>query len=402
MRGGMRIHSSSFSSAAASSSSSLSFPFPTTTVSAKWDSFRIIRVALASHAPPPPRALDIIRMVSRELSGGLREYSVVAELDAAAPSEAFARANASTSATTSNSARRGARGVAGGGGGGGGGAQKRPWFEAEDAFQLVAAPIRAFARYGGSTSEQQGEEEEDEGRILAVEGRGEQGRNEEEEGKEKEKGERKDVLAGPGVSTSATSSSSPSRSSSVAVEDSERYSRSVRMEGRDSRGVEGSYLYVYVANSRVYGALLARRLTIIERNYRAVSAIHNSTGSSSGSTSTSSDNGRVEGVSCANLPASPAGPGPPPTLSTTSARHVTSLPRRYPSLGVDAIWVLPAARSAGVARAMLDAARTSVHYEAVVESEHVAFSEPTEAGARLARGYTGRSDFYTYAFVMSS
>lgn len=65
-------------------------------------------------------------------------------------------------------------------------------------------------------------------------------------------------------------------------------------------------------------------------------------------------------------------------------------------LGIAQVWVAPAWRRQGVARALLDAAAAhAVHGYAVPRAE-VAFSQTTAAGGRLAVAYAGRPDFMVY------
>jgi N-acetyltransferase len=61
------------------------------------------------------------------------------------------------------------------------------------------------------------------------------------------------------------------------------------------------------------------------------------------------------------------------------------------------IWLAPASRGRGLAHALLDTARSHFVYGAhAVPRAQVAFSQPTRAGAALARSYTGRDDFLVY------
>lgn len=58
-------------------------------------------------------------------------------------------------------------------------------------------------------------------------------------------------------------------------------------------------------------------------------------------------------------------------------------------LGVDQIWVHKAHRHRGIASKLVTAARDHLIFGMVVPLELVAFSSPTDAGLRFAKGYTG-------------
>lgn len=89
-------------------------------------------------------------------------------------------------------------------------------------------------------------------------------------------------------------------------------------------------------------------------------------------------------------------------LATGGAGHLGSLPlaltvpRDAPevtaTLVVAQIWVAPAARRAGIACALLDAARESALHAYTVPRDQLAFSNPTADGYRLAAYYCGRED----------
>ena len=59
-------------------------------------------------------------------------------------------------------------------------------------------------------------------------------------------------------------------------------------------------------------------------------------------------------------------------------------------LGVSRIWTSNVHRRAGIATALLDAARARFVYGMTVPKHSVAFSQPTESGARLARSWFGQ------------
>lgn len=66
------------------------------------------------------------------------------------------------------------------------------------------------------------------------------------------------------------------------------------------------------------------------------------------------------------------------------------------ALGVAQVWVAGAVRRRGVARALLDAARSHAVYGYTVPRSELAFSQTTATGALLAADYSGRPDFLVY------
>lgn len=62
------------------------------------------------------------------------------------------------------------------------------------------------------------------------------------------------------------------------------------------------------------------------------------------------------------------------------------------ALVVAQVWVAPAARRAGIARALLDAAREAALHAYTVPRDQLAFANPTADGYRLAAHYCGRAD----------
>lgn len=110
-----------------------------------------------------------------------------------------------------------------------------------------------------------------------------------------------------------------------------------------------------------------------------------------------------------------AGHGPVPPRAGDGSGNTASLPPPQPFsapqalrsalhldepvravLGVAQVWVAPAHRRRGVARALLSAAAAHAVYGYAVPSDEVAFSQTTAAGARLAAAYAGRPDFCVY------
>lgn len=64
--------------------------------------------------------------------------------------------------------------------------------------------------------------------------------------------------------------------------------------------------------------------------------------------------------------------------------------------GIQHIWVHASKRRRGIGSAMVDAARLSVAFGYAVPPNHVAFSEPTIDGRRLASAYAGRGDYLVF------
>jgi N-acetyltransferase len=65
-------------------------------------------------------------------------------------------------------------------------------------------------------------------------------------------------------------------------------------------------------------------------------------------------------------------------------------------LGVSKIWTHRKYRGQGLAALLLDAVRMNFSYSCVLDSDRIAFSQPTEAGRAFARKYTGKKQFLAY------
>ncbi|XP_023780122.1 N-acetyltransferase ESCO2, partial [Cyanistes caeruleus] len=70
--------------------------------------------------------------------------------------------------------------------------------------------------------------------------------------------------------------------------------------------------------------------------------------------------------------------------------------------GISRIWVLPARRRRGIARRMLDTLRRTFVFGAVLDSQDLAFSDPTPDGRSLAAAYCNRPDFLVCSFLPGS
>ncbi|KAF1956709.1 sister chromatid cohesion acetyltransferas-like protein Eco1 [Byssothecium circinans] len=83
----------------------------------------------------------------------------------------------------------------------------------------------------------------------------------------------------------------------------------------------------------------------------------------------------------------PAGQLPADSLSSSISITNTTDPA---ILGVSRIWTSNLHRKHGIARRLLDSARSDFLYGMTVDKAKVAFSQPTESGGRLARKWFGR------------
>ncbi|KAJ1540082.1 Establishment of cohesion 1, partial [Nowakowskiella sp. JEL0078] len=64
--------------------------------------------------------------------------------------------------------------------------------------------------------------------------------------------------------------------------------------------------------------------------------------------------------------------------------------------GVSRIWVSPLHRRNGIATVLLDSLRSNFVFGTTIEKDKLAFSQPTDAGQRLASSYISRQDFLVY------
>lgn len=183
--------------------------------------------------------------------------------------------------------------------------------------------------------------------------------------------------------------------------------------------------YLYVRGSKCIGLCLAERIT---EAYRVVAPSQDTTGSQTPSTttpagakspspedqptsSTSAEPSLPPSTSSSTTTQNQPQPREPPTLSTTTtpaySTTLTTSPTPHPAtLGISRIWVSSSHRRHGVATALLDAATRDFcryyYYEDVkrygeverdrmrLVQERVAFSQPTDGGARLARRWFGK------------
>jgi N-acetyltransferase len=79
---------------------------------------------------------------------------------------------------------------------------------------------------------------------------------------------------------------------------------------------------------------------------------------------------------------------PPSAISTSASSSVSisSTPQKA-LMGVARIWTCSSSRRKGIARKLLECARSTFIYGMSVEKGLVAFSQPTESGGALARGW---------------
>lgn len=74
-----------------------------------------------------------------------------------------------------------------------------------------------------------------------------------------------------------------------------------------------------------------------------------------------------------------------------SQEIVAEKPNNKVRVGISRIWVAPGWRREGIAHSLLDVVRESTIYGAVLDKSALGFSQPSSAGARLAKSYNGLS-----------
>lgn len=94
--------------------------------------------------------------------------------------------------------------------------------------------------------------------------------------------------------------------------------------------------------------------------------------------------------------AQPARSGACPPSDASGVLHVNKDAPRRADLGIRMVWVAPSARRQRFASRLLDAARCQLSPGYVAPRSRVAFSQPTAAGAALARAYVGTDAFLVY------
>lgn len=86
------------------------------------------------------------------------------------------------------------------------------------------------------------------------------------------------------------------------------------------------------------------------------------------------------------------------TLTSEDSAITTSPNPKPATIGISRIWVSKTARGQGIARKLLDAAAERFIYRFRIPREQIAFSQPTNSGARLARAWFGkRGGWLVYA-----
>lgn len=80
----------------------------------------------------------------------------------------------------------------------------------------------------------------------------------------------------------------------------------------------------------------------------------------------------------------------PSNSSTMAFGMERSKESRKASLGIYQIWVHSNYRNRGIARSLVDAARTHLYFGLIVPVDQLAFSSPTESGVKFARRYNSR------------
>lgn len=71
-------------------------------------------------------------------------------------------------------------------------------------------------------------------------------------------------------------------------------------------------------------------------------------------------------------------------------------PTEEETMGVKLVWVSDQARRKGVARKLVDSARTHFRFGTIIKREHVAFSQPTDQGLAFALSYTQKSQIWSF------
>lgn len=78
-------------------------------------------------------------------------------------------------------------------------------------------------------------------------------------------------------------------------------------------------------------------------------------------------------------------------------RFALSETPRSAILGISRVWVCADRRRRGIATRLLDCARENFVYGMKIEKDDVAFSQPTESGGALARGWFGADKAHHWA-----
>jgi N-acetyltransferase len=80
-------------------------------------------------------------------------------------------------------------------------------------------------------------------------------------------------------------------------------------------------------------------------------------------------------------------------MDTADSSAITTSSTPAPAiLGISRIWTSSSTRRSGIAKTLLDCTTGNFLYGFKVQKRDVAFSQPTDSGGRLARGWFGRED----------
>ncbi|KAJ3040679.1 N-acetyltransferase esco2 [Rhizophlyctis rosea] len=137
--------------------------------------------------------------------------------------------------------------------------------------------------------------------------------------------------------------------------------------------IDRSKIYLYLSNtSKVYGCVIAES---ISHAYRALALGEESGG---------------EGGAAIDGEGGTASIGGGGALIYCSTVRVPAL------CGISRIWVSKLQRRKGIGRKMLDVVRSRFLFGCTIETNLLAFSQPTPSGKCLAERYCGRPDFLVY------
>ena len=213
-----------------------------------------------------------------------------------------------------------------------------------------------------------------------------------------------------GLPSSSSSSSSPSSSSSSSAtvppalgerarQVREMMDKSLGAASAASAAAGGDTLFLYLSGGRFVGCVAAERI----RRARRVM----------GAQEEEEESVTMEDVGAAAIPPNTTTTAAANNAKTTSKESLLlSLPSSQSSedkgflqvsgqleaasIGISRMWVLPGHRRKGIARALVDCARSHLVFAHIPPRSAVAFSAPTPAGRAFARRYTQQDDFYVY------
>jgi len=168
------------------------------------------------------------------------------------------------------------------------------------------------------------------------------------------------------------------------------------VDGSGGRKCDRYKAFLHVVDGKCVGVCLAERIAKAHRvlpsdsssNDAAKLNGHVAASSASGSTGHTAQNGHSQ--------SEVYGDAKPDPLTPTSHVHSSSIrvsEETYPAVvGVSRIWTSKAFRRKGIANNLLDCVMNQFIYGMDIDRSEVAFSQPTESGAALARAWFGEED----------